>query len=736
MPAAGHARLRDRRKDSSAPVPTFGHSSRRRSHLSFVELSARAENETTVETAKNLPSGQLPCELEPTTSQSRDTSYLCDPCQALAATVLANCSKSRIASSATKSGDAWFETSGSDTLTLRDHHGDYEGLVKSALSCQLCHLLSMSWYSARGRQVRGHLGYQIQRGKLDHTFSLWTQKIDLCSNGCCTEIQTVYHKLRTFEPFLKRDGADIPNSHDSAFLTKNEKKSVYGREVPLKSNHTVCFQMITQWLKTCQLHHPDCNKDPTALLPKRLIDVRPPSGGDDCRLIEPENRDYAPYIALSHCWGGRSLFCTTRSNYDTYKDSLRIEDFPNTFRDAVELTRGLGFKYLWIDALCIIQGDSKDWEEQADAVGDYYRNAALTVSAMRAPDYNAGLFHLRKSVSAVLTSDMSSSNRKQLFIREAYSPSPSTTTKITGPVSERGWVLQERLLSPAVLHFTKREIIWECRTQTIFEHGSYAKPQDRETKLLLVTGKKKAHNRATTAWNMSRPDRFKEWYKLVQIYSAKKLTRSDDRLPAIAGLATRFHEMCESNYLAGIWADDALRGLLWNTGDQIPPTDGVFEASIWHTPSWSWASIRRPVNYNTSLGDCVAQISVAKIHRIDVDTKNPKSFGHVEGGCLEITGLLRPASLLKVRLHMVQMRWDRRPNCVNDRLWSFELGSWEVVGETASTTVIYFLLLEPLDLSGIDVIGYQRVGLAWCEWTGEKRPIVQPDGQSMRVCIV
>ena len=361
---------------------------------------------------------------------------------------------------------------------------------------------------------------------------------------------------------------------------------------------------------------------------------------------------------------------------------------------------------------------------------------------MRAPDYNAGLFHPRKSVTAELQPPTSSSDKQHLFVREAYSPSPSTTTKITGPVSERAWVLQERLLSPAVLHFTKREIVWECRTQTIFEHGSYANPQDYETKLLLTTGERNRDNRSTPGWRMPRKERFREWYKLVQIYSTKKLTRNDDRLPAIAGLAARFHAMCHSNYLAGIWAEDAMRGLLWNTADLEPPTDGIVEEpSKWHTPSWSWASTRRPVNYNTHVGDRVEKSSTkhsstAVIHRVDVDAYNPKSFCHVFGGCLEMTGLLRPAKLLKIRLHTVQMRWDRRPNCSNDKLWSFELGSWESASDTNPAAVTYFLLLEPRDPSGHDTTGYQRVGLAWCEWTGEGAPNIQPVGQSLKICIV
>ena len=744
MPTAGNARLRERRKEITQSAPSYGHASRRRSHLSLVELNARNEDQIPSRPDKSLVPGQLRCILEPNSDPSSEERHLCDPCQVLATAIRATSSTSTIEPSTSKLGDVWTKAPGSDNLILTDHHGDYQALVQSGHTCQLCHLLSTSWYGARGRQVRGYLKYRVQRGKLDHAFSLWTQKIDICPNGCCTELVSEFQRLRTFELFRKREDAEIASKlDDNAFVTKNDRSSVFGREVSLRSDSALCTKMILQWLRICRLKHPDCSREHVTFLPKRVIDVRPPSGGDDCRLFEPGFQEYSPYVALSHCWGGRSLFCTTRSNYQTHKQCLRLDDFPKTFRDAVLLTRALNFRYLWIDALCIIQGDPDDWENAADFVGAYYRNAVLTISAMRAPDYNAGLFHLRKSVAAELNTGASSgTSSKQLFVREAYFPSPSTTTRITGPVSERAWVLQERLLSPAVLHFSKREIIWECRTQTIYEHGSYAKPQDYETKLLLTTGELNRSNRSTPGWRMPRKDRFKEWYKLVQIYSAKKLTRNDDRLPAIAGLATRFHSMCHTPYLAGLWEEDVMRGLLWSTTDQEPPTDGIVEdPSTWHTPSWSWASTRRPVNYNIQLGDCLEKgstkySSTAIIHRADVDKSNPQSFGHVFGGCLEITGILRPARQLKVKLHSIQMRWDRRPNCPHNKLWSIELGSWENLTDSTSTTFVYFLLLEPLDLTGQDTTGYERVGLAWCEWTGDGKPNVQPHGQAMKICIV
>ena len=43
--------------------------------------------------------------------------------------------------------------------------------------------------------------------------------------------------------------------------------------------------------------------------------------------------------------------------------------------------RYIGVRYLWIDALCIKQGDEKDWRIQSGRMGSIYMNAACVVFA-------------------------------------------------------------------------------------------------------------------------------------------------------------------------------------------------------------------------------------------------------------------------------------------------------------------------------------------------------------------
>jgi len=76
-------------------------------------------------------------------------------------------------------------------------------------------------------------------------------------------------------------------------------------------------------------------------------------------------RVITPYVALSSSWGTELPLRTTKETLDKYCEEIPFEDFPKTLHDALHVTRGMGLQYIWIDALCIIQDDENDWQEQA-----------------------------------------------------------------------------------------------------------------------------------------------------------------------------------------------------------------------------------------------------------------------------------------------------------------------------------------------------------------------------------
>jgi hypothetical protein len=118
--------------------------------------------------------------------------------------------------------------------------------------------------------------------------------------------------------------------------------------------------LIQKWRKICQDTHTKCSQSTIdRQLPTRLIYV----GIKDLDLklcqtdsLPPET----PYLTLSHCWGRKTFTTLTRGNFQEFLSQIPIISLSKTFREAIETTRILGFRYLWIDSLCIIQGDEID----------------------------------------------------------------------------------------------------------------------------------------------------------------------------------------------------------------------------------------------------------------------------------------------------------------------------------------------------------------------------------------
>jgi hypothetical protein len=118
--------------------------------------------------------------------------------------------------------------------------------------------------------------------------------------------------------------------------------------------------MIKKWFKTCRESHFACDKHVTTPLPTRVIDVGSIEAGLSERIFVSEGK-CADWVALSHCWGGEIPESTTTANLQDREQLLVVDELPRSFRDAIQITRWLGYRYLWIDSLCILQDSHEDW---------------------------------------------------------------------------------------------------------------------------------------------------------------------------------------------------------------------------------------------------------------------------------------------------------------------------------------------------------------------------------------
>src|SRR6266536_5095567 len=154
------------------------------------------------------------------------------------------------------------------------------------------------------------------------------------------------------------------------------------------------------WARSCHGRHVKCKGtrlQSTSDLPTRLVDVGEP-GNVHLRLVEsghlpPETN----YMTLSHCWGGLKFATLTESSLENLKAHIDEEKLTLTFRHAIECTKRMNIRYLWIDSLCIIQDSPADWQREATRMGTYYQNSWCNIAASKARNGSEGCFSNRNT---------------------------------------------------------------------------------------------------------------------------------------------------------------------------------------------------------------------------------------------------------------------------------------------------------------------------------------------------
>jgi hypothetical protein len=144
-------------------------------------------------------------------------------------------------------------------------------------------------------------------------------------------------------------------------------------------------------VEECSALHLHCPRFESTILPSRILDVSPENGLSTIKLIEGRGSS-GKYIALSYCWGGEQKKTLTTESREAFCDAISLDILPQTILDAVHVTRSLGIKYLWVDALCILQDSQVDKQHEVAKINSIYKNAYATISAASAPSANAGFW--------------------------------------------------------------------------------------------------------------------------------------------------------------------------------------------------------------------------------------------------------------------------------------------------------------------------------------------------------
>jgi hypothetical protein len=242
--------------------------------------------------------------------------------------------------------------------------------------------------------------------------------------------------------------------------------------------------LALQWIKNCDEHHIFARAPPVENSPNWRPTRRIYVGVDDMQLRLVHGRtlpDDITYATLSHCWGTlESRLVLTKANIDHWIERLPLLAEKKTFADAVDITRQLGFSYIWIDSLSIIQDSLADWQNESPQMCNVYKRSYCNIAATSATDDTEGCFWERDidfslplriqfgTSTTDLVEDRTNiiaTNLGEESLLGAYDICNDQTwmADVRGSVlNTRGWVLQERMISPRVLNFTYAQMYWEC----------------------------------------------------------------------------------------------------------------------------------------------------------------------------------------------------------------------------------------------------------------------------------
>ncbi|KAK4171832.1 putative HET domain-containing protein [Triangularia setosa] len=216
---------------------------------------------------------------------------------------------------------------------------------------------------------------------------------------------------------------------------------------PRELRNEVDMGLVREWLDMCKKKHGKACRTQTSdeVVERgfRVIDCEadPPTVG-----IQPWGVTYA---ALSYVWGSSP------------EDQV---EWPKTVLDAVSATKDIGFRYIWIDRLCINQSDADEKAYLISKMATIYEGAEVTLVAAAGNGASHGLPGIR-STTRRPQPQYHLDNGKTLV---------STLRDPRHDILEssywtRGWTYQEGILSNRRIVFTEHQAYWECRSMAAQE---------------------------------------------------------------------------------------------------------------------------------------------------------------------------------------------------------------------------------------------------------------------------
>ena len=369
------------------------------------------------------------------------------------------------------------------------------------------------------------------------------------------------------------------------------------------------MDMARDWLTECESHHQQkCSLPAMAIggsgspaSPRDLLVV------DVLRMCLCQMPSGSRYIALSYCWPKVNTFVTTKAMKEelSIPGALRENEkkLIQTIRDAIQCVSELGEKYLWVDALCIIQDEEEHKSTQIQQMDRVYGCSLLTL--IHAPPYPGGRVESYKGfVGYRKGSRITKQYTYQVQGMELLIPLFDIDSVIRGSRwTSRAWTYQEEKLSRRKLYFTETQIYFQCSC-AVFCEDSVGEGIDPSTFIYPGTNLWNPSGLYSSIWEdiegsatwLSRtpiPDPVEAvnaYSRLLNQFSGRHMSNPRDIIASFEGILSVLRVCLKTSFWFGLPERYLDETLLWiEAGPSLRRNIPITPSSKMLFPSWSWA---------------------------------------------------------------------------------------------------------------------------------------------------
>ncbi|KAI9644917.1 hypothetical protein NHQ30_006951 [Ciborinia camelliae] len=330
------------------------------------------------------------------------------------------------------------------------------------------------------------------------------------------------------------------------------------------------IDLVRGWLKGCEDNH-KCGESFTSLtgdyrIPAefKCIDV------EQMCIVEPPER--CRYLTLSYVWGAGQKFVSLKENYKHLSTPGGLNDYldqlSRTIQDAIDVTKRLQERYLWIDSLCIIQDGLEEKQNALEDMGLVYSQALLMICAAddRCPEDGLRGVNVARKLPQHAREIMPGLTLSAQYAFDSYLD--------TSIYNSRGWTYQEEQFSSRILVFTNDQIYFRCTNAVCSEIVVSDTGMNHDPQLKYPDTKRRLIGRNETSLSML-------YFRAVETYTARLLTYPSDIINALAGVLDTQGKAMNCDIFYGLPSAIFDMALLWQPSGEMIRREGF--------PSWSWA---------------------------------------------------------------------------------------------------------------------------------------------------